>query len=879
MHSQSSHPPPVGAPDQSPVMGRRVFAGNTVAATLAAFFLSRDRAFAQSAADTGLPEDETQRSVRERMEQLLREPVSLEVLDALGVVCFSDAMHALISKKDSVVQKMFRGLGLPTYNTGKLDHSRGHKEKFPLENMYLAAALNLIRASVFSQEVREETIHEFETAVQGVLLLMGLTSVARGVLTASHVSEMAEATERSIRKDPEKAIEDSIFQLTLLAAATQVPLTSFGNAAIGNHEFKEVKMAYKVIYIRLLPKEPAGLSRQDIVRHIQNELAKSNNPIVHERVERVLQDAGLESYEEFAGALEKEAIAHTHDLMTLLMATSCDDAQAAAGDPGPLIGLFQTFGVDFLQVIPAMIPFTIYIGVERASVAAKRAGIQERVINRERMKYMAKFLQETWRNLIKYFATAAPNISSKITGTRKASKVVTDVGAGVDFSLLEQILKDAESAIMAVLDAIIGSFDGKTLNVKRVQEAVEMLQESNREWKIKAGELAAQRIFPVREDAATLTKEELIAIQHSILGKKAPRTKPYEEGKVEDLSDLQIELSKLASVANDKAIEDFAACLDEIKKTHGPELERAIREALKEQGKKPAILTAAMVLKENPRISDLLDFNYWHDRIGPALTDTMFIVFLQGLHMPFLISTTERIMYKADWFKSLPLLAQEELSIILNYVLGMFADNWADTVAHSKWLATLYFGQLDKEARAALKEYPVAREKLAAGYYKDDARNKIPARFMGRITQTAALIEHLKTLHREDAEKLEALLQEYIENARKYYCRNMVIAMEIGVIGAGNSLPGDSTHFTFAAGEKDFTFATTLGDFKRHPLFHAYKLIFGSAYAIYLGPAMAQAMGGGVQKDMKGMLQARFRSRHPGFEEKFKELQRQERAS
>jgi len=209
--------PSVGVLGPSPVSGRRAFVGTTVGAVLASFFLSRNLVFAQSDAAADPAEDEAQQATRERLEKLLREPLGLQALDALGVLCFADAMHALIAKKDSVVQKVFRGLGLPTYNTGELDHSRGHKDKFPLENMHLAAALNLIRGTAFSEEVRDETIHEFETAVAGVLLLMGLTSVARGVLTASHVSEMAEANERNIRQNPEGTIEDSIFQLTLLS--------------------------------------------------------------------------------------------------------------------------------------------------------------------------------------------------------------------------------------------------------------------------------------------------------------------------------------------------------------------------------------------------------------------------------------------------------------------------------------------------------------------------------------------------------------------------------------------------------------------------------------------------------------------------------------
>ncbi len=869
------------------LVSRRTLVGATVASALLSF-LGANTAEAQQTPTPGSGEDETQKDLRERIEHLMQQPLSLQALDALGVVCFSDAMYALIAKKDSVVQKLFVGLRLPTYNTGKLDHSRGHKDKFPLENMYLASLLNALRATAFGEEVREETVHELHTAVQGVALLMGLTSVARGIFTASHASEITETTEESIHKHPEETIADSIFQLTVLSAATQIPLTSFGNAAIGNHEFREIRTAFETIYLERLLPNPEGefaeaprddVGRESIIAYIREQLQQTENPIVQKRVESVLQNPELLTHEQFTHALRQEATAHTHDLVTLLMATSCDDAQAAAGDPGPLIGLFQTFGIDFIHVIPAMIPFTIYVGIERASVAAKRAGLQTPIITVERMKYMAAFLRETWKNLLKYFATAAPKISSKIAGTERTTRR-SDDSDGVDFSLLEQVLKDAEAAIMTVLDAIVGSFHGRTLDVRKVREAVELLQESNREWKIKVGDLAAERIFPVRKDETTITKEEVISIQHGILGRKAPRKQPYHQDKqVEELNDLQIELSKIAAAADDETITAFASHLNEIKKNHGPELELAIRESLKQQGDKPAILAAAMVLKDNPLIKDLLDFNYWHDRIGPALTDTMFVVFLQGLHMSFLISTTEKVVYKARWFNALPLLAQEQLSILLNYALGMFADNWADTVAHSKWLTTLYFGQLDRELRELLSEHPSATKRLDSGYYQDDSTAHIPDRFTARITQTAALIEHMKSRAPAEAVHLENKLQGYIENARKYYCRNLVIAMEIGVIGAGNSLPGDSTHFTYAAGQKDFTFAVTLGDFKRHPLFHVYKLLWGSAYAIYVGPALAQLMGGGVQKDMQTLLQEKFRTRFPGFEDKLRELEQGESAN
>ena len=41
--------------------------------------------------------------------------------------------------------------------------------------------------------------------------------------------------------------------------------------------------------------------------------------------------------------------------MTILMSTACDDSQAALGDPGPLVGLYQNYGIEFLQAIPSLI--------------------------------------------------------------------------------------------------------------------------------------------------------------------------------------------------------------------------------------------------------------------------------------------------------------------------------------------------------------------------------------------------------------------------------------------------------------------------------------------------------------------------------------------
>ncbi len=113
----------------------------------------------------------------------------------------------------------------------------------------------------------------------------------------------------------------------------------------------------------------------------------------------------------------------------------------------------------------------------------------------------------------------------------------------------------------------------------------------------------------------------------------------------------------------------------------------------------------------------------------------------------------------------------------------------------------------------------------------------------------------------------------------------MIIAMTISVVGAGKSLPGDSTHFTFAAGETDFTLAVTLLDFKRHPLYHVWELLFSGAYAMVAGPFLAQTfvapafsrlgLGSGALETMRGLMQAEFRKQYPGMAERFHVLEQE----
>ncbi len=821
---------------------------------------------------------------------LANDPLALQVLDLLGTLNFADAMRGIALQDDSfvpsVLQKIDGLVGLTSSETH--EPNRAHAHTFPLANLILAAVMNVVRLTGFGADVRHQTIHELETTVVGVALLMGLTSVARGIVSSEMTAmQMAEADDKSIRKDPEETIASSIVQLTLLAAATQIPLSSFGNAAIGNEEFREVRLAFKAIYDRFLPAARKGMTREEMVEHVRQTLADSDNPVVNRRVEGLLADANLHGRAELAAGLARASTDHTHDLMTLLMATACDDAQAALGDPGPLVGLYQTYGMDFLQALPSLVPYTVLIGFERAKFAAHRAGIQRPLFTRARGTYIKNFLKETWRNLIVYFATVAPEVSAKVAGTRR-TRVSTRAteGVGVNFSILEQVLSDIEAIITSAVDPFLSD---TVLDTRKTREAVAELQDAVRRFHESIGRTAVQRLFAPRADGpvqdVTVTRTEVFEHQDRIVGEKASGKAPYRYKKdeaVQNLKDLQI---RLASIVNEAGLDAFVAELRDIREHVGPQLEEEIRQELARHGETPTIVVAMKVLRSNPRVRQLLDVNYWHARIGPALTDTMFVVFLQGLHLPFLLATSERAMYTAEWFTAMPLRSREVVSVLYNNAIGMFADNWADCVAHARWLTNMYLSELTVQVGELAGVYPEVEAAVRAGHFRDDPTRIIPERFTTRIEQATVLFATLQRRYPADAGRLDAALRRYLETAEDYYYKSMLIAMTISVVGAGKSLPGDSTHFTFAAGETDFTLVVTLKDFQRHPLYHVWAFIFSGAYAMFAGPFLARhvvapsfsrlRLGSGFLITVQSLMQQQFRDTYPGLAEQFERLEAQ----
>ena len=811
----------------------------------------------------------------EEIEKMLHEPFGLAALDAFGTISFVDAIMSIALEKDSVTQRLFMLSGLPTYNTGELTHK--HQVKFPLENIHLAIILNIIRATTFGPEVSHHTIDEFFTTLKGVGLLLGLTSMAKGIVAAeAKTGEMAKTDTETLIKNPAKVLGNSIFQLTVVATSTQLPLTAFGNASIGNGEFGEVRASFDNMYLSLMPDPQAAgeMSFNQLKTHIKQRLGELNNPAIKKRVKAILKDGEI-SEADLRERLKEESTAHTNDLMTILMSTACDDAQAAMGDAGPLVGLYQMYGADFLKVVLPMLPYTVMIALDRATFAAERAGIHvDQVLSKERFGYLGKFLKETWKNLIYYFVNVAPKISSKITGGSDPFEVGNGDKSpvGRDFTVVEQIFADSENIIGSAMDAVLGSFNGSTLDVRKVKAALTKLHRAESDYLQELGSQVvaeSERTYIGDEKTLPVNRSGIGEVRERIVGKKSED---------EDLAALQNKLEEMALKPNEKAIEEFASTLKGLREEMGPELAKELAKLVKKSGgKTPSILAVAKVLQDNPRVRDLLDVNYWHHRIGPELTDTMFVVFLQGLHLPFIINTFERAVYNNPSFGKLPLPAQEVVSMFLNDGVSMFADNWADCVAHSKWLTVMYFNELSKTHVALAEKYPSEKGLIENGHFEDNKSELIPERFEKRKQQFAALTATLKSKHPEDAEYLNDLTEKYFDAAQKYYYKSMVMSMTAAVTGGGKAKTGNAPHFTFAAGEDDFTLIETLNDFKRHPLYHAYEFIFSTGYAILVGPEIANALFGvDSGKQIAQMMQKKFRSNFPEFEKKLNELKERE---
>jgi len=886
---------PVEAPNS---LDRRALLKAAVVAGVVLVFGNGKPAKAQ---DTETLQDPGKRAggdLNNELEHLPEEPMSLVALDAVGFACFIDAVQSMARQKDSGLKSLVGRLkGILTSASDEHDENSEHKHPFPHSNMAMALTLNLIRMVAYDEDVSQETVHELETTFIGVALLMGLTSLGKSIIEAEReAGELAHSEEEAIIAHPMETIGESIFQLTWLAAATQLPLTAFGNAKMGNGEFGEVEMAFKVGYEQW-GKVDETFSRASLEsQHASGEIKKFN-PVISKNIGVLLGRSDLKDDDSaLQTALTTAAHDHTNDLMVILMSTSCNDSQAAMGDAGPLVGLIQSYGLDGLKAIPAVLPYTLLIAMDRSAWAAKRAGVPlKMVMNSQRWAYMKKFIATTWKNLAHYFIHLGPEIRGKFNGNIEKKRAPA-TGPGRDFDIVTQTIEDMVKVGSAVFDAIRTE---KGFDVNNLKEAIVQLTMGKDHFDKIIGRVARHYHDDKVQDASTIESvESKDRLQSGASGKISAHE--YQDadvqahGEMADDPSLRMMQEKVRAMSyppeNQAALEEMIEAFKTIRDKHGPEILRELLELSDEQQAKPSLKAVALLMRKKPNIAKLVDFHYWKERIGPALAETMFVVFLQGLHLSFIINTLQRAVYGTDKFKSLPLAAQEFLSVLMNNFISMFADNWADCVVHSKWLTKMYFTELNKDILTLSEKYadsPDMLPAIEAFSHDDDAKKIISERYSVHRQEFAALIRRLLDINESSSlsaqqklvnqDELLVLHGKHLDNTENFYWKSMVMSLVTAVTGGGKALTGNSPHFTFAAGKDDYTLATTLADLKNHWVYHLWEFCFSFVFSTQVAPAYSRILfTKQLDKEARDMLEGRFMERFPDFKSKLEELERLE---
>ncbi len=838
-----------------PGMTRREFNYLLAATVTALLWPQRTQAQSNSARAPAPTDQSTDKSpgVHEIVPEI---PLTLRTLDGAGTLSFIDAIVAMAREKPSFIANILKYTGL----TGQPTHTHGSNHPpFPMENMTAALIMNVIRAGAFGAEVRHDTLHEMRTTLTGVGLLMGLTSLAKGIEKVEAETEaMAQAEAESLQINPEAELANSIFQMTVLSSLTQVPLTAFGNAKLGNSEICEIQKALESLYLKVYT-DLGHNNGTEFLSHVE----QIENPQIRARAIALRQKYQKEDVVEPAGedlkrAWVAEASMHTQDISTLLMAMGCNTTQAAFGDAGPLIGLYQSYGLEGVQkAIPAVLPYTFWKGVEGAMAGAQRAGISPKLfLTREKLTYAVEFLISTWKNFFLYLVHAGPATMAKVGGKDYPyrRKNGNGNGSGMDFSIIEQIAHDLNMIGSTITEAVINSCSKDSFDIDRFRNCMKTLTSMDNALKHKIGEIV---LASPEKDRSTVVAEASLEISKA------------DEQTFQKFLDM-LDSGNSIQENNMNALKEFL------------DLFQALIVTIPEEDRKASLIEEIkrILEREKPTISTLLSKDHWHEQIGPELTDTLFVVMLQGLHLPFLINTVEREFYRNGAFKRLPLVVREWLSVGLNNAISMFADNWADCVAHSKWLTTMYFDELDTDLhQLGIMEqgrYTKTLEEHAREHpFRDDSTQIIPERFQRKNEYVRNTILHLTEKYPQDVLKLTGIWQKLARKSDEYYHKSLIMSLLPAVTGGGKALTGNSPNFTFGAGNTDFTLITTLEDFKRHPLYHLWEFISSTIYTINIGPVIARSIGNSpdsANQQISGMLQEQFKRDFPKFFEKLQSL-------
>lgn len=629
------------------------------------------------------------------------------------------------------------------------------------------------------------------------------------------------------------------FQLTFLPTLTQLPLTAFGNASLWWREYDKVKEAYELIFAQL-PNET-----EELIQVISSPDFTTGNKKIDKNIKSFIWE--VKHDENFKSNIIEKL---TKDLMILLMSTACDDSQSALWDAGPIIWLMQSYWfLEALKVIPATLVYTFYTAFSRSLAASNRVWISySNVFNAKNWEYWWHFISHTWLNLLNSLRNSSERFFWKNPKISRYQK-------WRDSMFPQQIFTDAQSMFDLLWEPIQSELCEKKFNEKRIFDAIKKIEEKLGDVDSLIGRMAQNEnkywnINDIKQEAETnilgpiSNNPEIAELQKTLIEMAKKDKKAKESKKDEEFSQEYLQY---------KEITKFSQEIEKVTKQIQDELNTKVNSV---DWKSWASLWIILeLLQEKPNWKSLINFDYWHDKLWPEIADTVFAVTLQGFHLPFIIATIDRVVYKAEWFKNLPLKVREIISALLNDFISMFADNWADAVAHSKWLTGMYLEEIwlgidskffkefaenkakDYAANKLLKEteklnndWKISKEleELKKDFFKDDHKLLIWERYERLENNFIALVDFLIKRNPEKKQEFEFSRDEILKKSDLFYRRSMLMTIISAVTGGWKSKLWNAPHFTFS---KDIELIDTLQDLKKHPLYQVYDTLFSSFYS------------------------------------------------
>lgn len=700
---------------------------------------------------------------------------------------------------------------------GPFDESAdtGFNAHFPHPNLYIAALLNVYMLSGgLGHEMEEEAHHVIKETGIGVGLIASLTAMADGVEYAEGAlfetfrqEEEAEAraahtisqgmVENATRLAPEKISEhvqeqtkilsEVIGPAPLMAAMMQVPLFAFGNA-----DLTRIRLEAALPVCRRLFSVFEGYTVEEIERMLQDvDLLK--NPALQAVLVKFCADQKDKTVFCTDELLEKVGENYFAEMGLSLMSSTMDVTQGLADLAPAVVGSYQSFGFDQMTNTASVNYALSFVnGLAETRLVAQRMGVPvDALLNKESLT-----------RAVKFFFASLYNLASGMVGL--------DVDGGAKFKWVTGVLNNFSNILQAMggggLNGVCGAFGVKE-DMVLVQAALSQLE--------------------------TMRKEQFEAIGSAVVEERKSTLEEDERGA----------FMRLAETIKSKETEGITSAIHEF--------QGALRKNMSQDsdGRRRSLVErlghAAHLLEHNPRVLDLLNFDYWEKLCGPTMAETGFVVTAQGLSLKGLEKIITRYLYPlvtalgetVDHLvpgelevvlspdktvqRSLGELSKVSVSSSVHSGVSMVADNWADQLLHASQLAeTIFMPDL-------LEEFQMDTEEI-----------KIPANMNVLEKWTALSAQMDGALQQRGASK-----DERRKLAGRLFDKFLLIkhvSIWFAIYGGGESTIGNSPHFR--AFVEDIKKLITLGksftDIIKHFQDHSERYVRTLAMAYLAGPML-----------------------------------------